>query len=278
MDSPWKSFWRGFLAQSPFLLGVVPFGLVSGLAAVKLGATPLLSACMSFIVYAGTSQLVAMELFAQGAPALVMLLAVLIVNLRLVIYSGALAPHFRGLGWGIKTLLSYALTDQTFGVTMIEYDRMDAAARKAAAGASGEGSGGPVANPTAPSVPSPESESAVRADPRLKAWFYAGTVAVMWPVWVAASTVGAFVGAKVPESWGLEFAMPLTFTTLVVPTLGRRGAIPAAVVGGVGGVLLANMPLGLGLISASILGILAGVLYEGWRKQHVMQRPGGKPE
>jgi hypothetical protein len=66
MDSPWKYFWAGFRAQAPFLLGVVPFGLVSGLAAVKLGAPPLVAACMSFIVYAGASQLVAMDLYARG--------------------------------------------------------------------------------------------------------------------------------------------------------------------------------------------------------------------
>lgn len=245
MGSPSHQFWRGVRAQSPFLLGVLPFGLVSGLAAVKLGAPPLTAACMSFIVYAGASQLVAMDLFERGAPAAVMLLAVLIVNLRFIIYSTALAPHFRGLRRDLRLLLAYALTDQTFGVCTIEYDRMD---REAAKESGEDGSQG---------------------DPRLKAWFYAGTVAVMWPIWVLASFVGAFVGANVPETWGLDFAMPLMFTALVAPTLGRRGAVPAAIVGGTGGVLLAGMPLGLGLIIAALLGIAVGVFWEGWGRSHV---------
>jgi predicted branched-subunit amino acid permease len=256
MDSPWKRFWAGFRAQAPFLLGVVPFGLVSGLAAVKLGAPPLVAACMSFIVYAGASQLVAMDLYDRGAPAAVMLLAVLIVNLRFVIYSTALAPHFRGLGRGVRALLAYPLTDQTFGVTTLEYDRMDRSAREA-----GGRDGG-----------------ALGADPRLKAWYYAGTVAVMWPVWVVASVIGAYVGANVPPEWGLDFAMPLMFTALVVPTMGRRGAIPAAVVGGTGGVVLSGMPLGLGLIAAALLGIGAGVFWEGWRRTHVVAGPRGGAE
>lgn len=260
MGSPSQQFWRGFRAQAPFLLGVLPFGLVSGLAAVKLGAPPLTAACMSFLVYAGASQLVAMDLFERGAPAAVMLLAVLIVNLRFVIYSTALAPHFQGLRRDLRALLAYALTDQTFGVCTIEYDRMDREAAKDDERAADD-----------PAAPAP-AES--RGDPRLKAWFYAGTVAVMWPVWVIASFVGAFVGANVPEAWGLDFAMPLMFTALVVPTMGRRGAIPAAVVGGVGGVLLAGVPLGLGLIIAALLGIAVGVYWEGWGRSHVRPRKG----
>jgi hypothetical protein len=51
-------------------------------------------------------------------------------QLRFVIYSTALAPHFRGLGRGLRALLAYPLTDQTFGVTTLEYDRMDRAARE----------------------------------------------------------------------------------------------------------------------------------------------------
>jgi predicted branched-subunit amino acid permease len=190
-----------------------------------------------------------------------MLLAVLIVNLRFVIYSTALAPHFRGLGRGLRMLLAYPLTDQTFGVCTIEYDRMDReavnAAREAAKESARESGDDPVVE--------------VHGDPRMKAWFYAGTVAVMWPVWVAASVVGAYVGANMPESWGLDFAMPLMFTALVVPTMGRRGAIPAAMVGGLGGIVLAGMPLGLGLIIAALLGITTGVFWQGWGRTHVQR-------
>lgn len=269
MGSASRYFWKGFRAQAPFLLGVVPFGLVSGLAAVKLGAPALTAACMSFIVYAGASQLVAMDLFSRGAPAAVMLLAVLIVNLRFVIYSTALAPHFRGLGRGLRALLAYPLTDQTFGVCTLEYDRMDRNAAKAARAASEAG----------PSSGAEDVGAEARGDPELKAWFYAGTVAVMWPVWVTASVVGAYVGANVPESWGLDFAMPLMFTALVAPTIRRRGAIPAALVGGTGGILLTGMPLGLGLITAALLGIASGVFWEGWGRSHATShgaRDGGR--
>jgi predicted branched-subunit amino acid permease len=254
MGSASTYFWRGFRAQAPFLLGVLPYGLISGLAAVKLGAPALTAACMSFMVYAGASQLVAMDLFSRGAPPAVLLLAVLIVNLRMVIYSTALAPHLRGVNRGIRALLAYALTDQTFGVCTIEYDRMDREAARLAR----ESAEAPAGQRPLPAV----------GDPKLKAWFYAGTVAVMLPAWVAASVVGAYVGAKVPESWGLDFAMPLMFTALVVPAMGRRGAIPAAVVGGTGGILLVGMPLGLGLITAALLGIAAGVFWEGWGRTH----------
>ncbi len=272
MESPSYYFWKGARAQSPFLLGVLPFGLISGLAAVKLGAPALTAASMSFVVYAGASQLVAMDLFARGAPAAVILLAVLIVNLRFVIYSTAMAPHFRGLGRGLRMLIAYPLTDQTFGVCTIEYDRMDREAVKAARAAEADLQAESDGRAESASLPGSEA----RGDPRLKAWFYLGTVVVMWPVWVVASVVGAYVGASVPEKWGLDFAMPLMFTALVAPTMGRRGAVPAAVIGGLGGVVLAGIPLGLGLIIAALLGIAAGIFWEGWGRSHVTKPAKGE--
>ena len=49
---------------------------------------------MSLLVYAGSAQLAALPLIAAGAPLWVIVATGFITNLRFVIYSAALRPHF----------------------------------------------------------------------------------------------------------------------------------------------------------------------------------------
>ncbi len=84
----------GARAVAPMLVGVVPFGLVAGAAPCRAGprrrAPP--SASRS-IVFAGASQLAAIDVLGDGGSALVAALAAWTINLRMVLYSASLAPH-----------------------------------------------------------------------------------------------------------------------------------------------------------------------------------------
>jgi predicted branched-subunit amino acid permease len=53
-------------------------------------------------------------LLSAGASVAVVLLTVLVINLRLTLYSASPAPHFRRLPVGWKGLLAYLLTDQAY--------------------------------------------------------------------------------------------------------------------------------------------------------------------
>ncbi|HKI63617.1 MAG TPA: AzlC family ABC transporter permease, partial [Burkholderiales bacterium] len=52
----------------PLLFGVVPFGLITGVAMVASGIPPLAAVTMSLVVFAGASMLAATQLLAGGAP------------------------------------------------------------------------------------------------------------------------------------------------------------------------------------------------------------------
>jgi len=83
---------------------------------------------------------------------------------------------------------------------------------------------------------------------------------MMWLVWQVGTLTGALLGSQLPESWSLDFAIPLVFIALVVPALKDRPAIAAAFVSGLVASLAAGLPFNLGLPVAVVLGILTGML------------------
>ena len=68
-----------------------------------------------------------------------------------------------------------------------------------------------------------------------------------------------------PESWSLDFTLPLTFIALVFPGLRDRPAAAAALAAGILAVLAAGLPYKLGLLAAALVSIVAGLAAEGRR-------------
>jgi predicted branched-subunit amino acid permease len=86
----------------------------------------------------------------------------------------------------------------------------------------------------------------------------------MYINWSLCTWVGIFVGQSIPEpeKWGLDFAMIVTFTGMVVPMLRNKPVAVAALVAGVTSVLANELPNKLGLMLAAIFGVAAGVIME----------------
>lgn len=215
----------GVKAVSPLILGIVPFALVAGITAVEAGFSPLQAVGMSVVVFAGASQLAAIELTGKTAPIAIVVLTALVVNLRFVMYSASIAPYFRRFDSRWKWLSAYVLTDQAYALSVAEYRE---------------------------SSPSERSRK----------WFYLGTACTLWVVWQFGTAVGALLGATIPNGLSLEFAVPLTFLALVFHSIEDRQTIVAAVVGAAVGVLANPLPFNLGLITGGLVGILAGTLVE----------------
>ena len=53
-------------------------------------------------------------------------------------------------------------------------------------------------------------------------WFLLGAGCALWLTWQISTALGIFLGAAIPESWSLDFALPLTFIAMVVPVLKNR--------------------------------------------------------
>jgi 4-azaleucine resistance transporter AzlC len=231
--TPRQEFLSGCRDEAPLLLGVAPFGMIYGLLALDAGIDRATAQAMSSVVFAGSSQLVATQLVREGAPALVLVLTVFVVNLRHALYSAAVAPYVQHLPLRWRLALSYLLTDEAYAVAGSRYARDGAA-------------GGPV--------------------PPHRHWYFLGAGFTLWASWQAATAAGVFLGATVPESWSLDFTLALTFIAIVVPQLKDRAAGAAALVAA--GVVLAalELPFKLGLIVAAVAGIAAGLLVEGRRR------------
>jgi 4-azaleucine resistance transporter AzlC len=224
--SPRTEFIAGIKAISPILLGVVPFATISGIAAVEVGLSTPLALALSFIVYAGTAQLAALQLLAANAPPVVIIFTAVIINLRFAMYSASLAPYFKRLPAKWKGILSYIITDQAYAVSIVHFNRDERANHP---------------------------------------WFYLGAALAMWGTWQVGAIAGIFLGTRVPESWSLDFAIPLTFTTLLAPAIKDSAAVVAALVAGVVVIVGFHLPFNSSLIVAATAGILGGVAVEWWQ-------------
>lgn len=207
----------------PMLLGVFPFGMVSGAVAVMAGLSPLEAMGMSVIVYAGASQLAALQLLVAGAPAWLIIVTAAVVNMRFLMYSAATAPLFRHLPWPRKTAYAFLLTDQA-AIFSLAYH-------------------------------SPER-------PVRDGHYYLASAVSLGLTWHLGTAAGIYLGAATPQSGLLDFVVPMVFLSLLIPGLKDFSSVAAAVVAGIVVVAGASLPMNLGLLVASAAGIVVGVVVE----------------
>jgi len=225
MSEQSKNFWAGARAEIPLLIGVFPFGMIYGALALNAGLSASAAQSMSSIVFAGSAQFITTELVHQLTPGPVIVLTIAVVNLRHMLYSASLAPYLASLSTRWKVLLGYLLTDEAYAPTAIHYEK--------------EGI-----------TPSGH-------------WFLLGAGLALWTNWQISTGLGIFLGTAIPESWSLDFALPLTFIAMVVPVLKNRPAIAAAISAGVVALVAYSLPYKLGLILAALVGITVGTVLEG---------------
>jgi 4-azaleucine resistance transporter AzlC len=98
----------------PIVLGYMPIGIAFGILAQKAGVSLFNTLLMSLLVYAGSSQLIAVGLFAAGTLPVSVILTTFIVNLRHLLMSAALSPFLQRWRKVELAAFAYELTDETF--------------------------------------------------------------------------------------------------------------------------------------------------------------------
>ncbi len=219
-------FGQGVRDVAPFLLGALPFGLIAGVAAVDVGYSAGLAIANSTLVLAGTSQLAAFQLLKIGATVLTIWITTIFVNIRMMMYSLTLAPHFRRLSRSWRMLLAFMLTDQAFAFSLLRFQH--------------------------------EPELTLER----KTSYYLGIATPVTVVWIGATAAGALLGARIPESWSLDFAIPLAFLALIIPHIKDHATAAAGSLAAALAVILIDLPFNLGLIAAILAGMAAGRLLE----------------
>jgi len=111
----------GLHAAWPICLGYIPIGLAFGVLAQKAGLNVLHIGLMSILVFAGSSQFIAVSLLHSGAGAFSIILTTFVVNLRHILMSSALSVFTRGSGKKILALFAYGITDESFAVNMARF-------------------------------------------------------------------------------------------------------------------------------------------------------------
>jgi predicted branched-subunit amino acid permease len=104
-------------------LASLPFGIGFGVAAAQKGLSTLETTLMSFMVMAGTAQMVALDLWAQPLPLLALFVTVFVANLRYFVMGAALQPFLPHLAWYKQPLVWYVTVDQNWAVNIAEYQR-----------------------------------------------------------------------------------------------------------------------------------------------------------
>ncbi|MFW5950330.1 MAG: AzlC family ABC transporter permease [archaeon] len=217
----WSEFGNGVHDAIPILMGIIPFGFIAGIATVNAGLGLPEAIGFSTLVFAGASQLAALDLIGRDASLAIIVVTAVVINLRMLMYSASIAPHFQALSRRMKAIVAYVLTDQAYALAIARYRNAESA--------------GTVA-------------------------YYLGVAVTLWVVWQLTTIAGVVFGTSVPESLGFEFAVPLVFLALLIPAMEDRPTTIAGLVGGSIAVVTAGMPLNLGLLVGATVGIVAGRL------------------
>jgi predicted branched-subunit amino acid permease len=180
------------------LPGMIAFGIAVGSATAAKGFTLVESLLMNLLVYAGMSQMVALEVWPQQmTPSALAGLALIgaTVNARLLLLSAGMRPWLGQLpAWQSYPLLQL-LTDPGWIVAM-----------------------------------------RYRSEGGADLSIYLGGALIIFAFWMGATSAGYLLGALVanPRSIGLDLVMPVFFAAMLIPLWrGTTRAIPWIVAGGV---------------------------------------------
>lgn len=218
-----RGFRAGLVATLPVLLAVGPFGMIFGAVAREAGLDLAQTMAMTATVIAGASQLAALQLLLDDAPALVAILTGAVVNMRMAMYSASLATWWTEVPLGRRLLAAAVLHDQSYALSVARYAQR-------------------------------EESIADRVG------YYLAVGGLTASVWIAMTWVGATLGGRLAGTVDLSFMVPVTFIAVTAPMLRGRANLVAAGVAAAVAVAFAGLPYGLGLMVGAVAGLGTGLV------------------
>jgi predicted branched-subunit amino acid permease len=207
--------------MAPLATGIAAWGLMTGVAMVKSGMSVFEALAMTFLVYAGSSQLAAIPLIVAGAPVGVILATGFCVNLRFVVFSLHLRPYLMHMPRWRRMLNGYLTADMSYAMFTRRFPQPGA---------------------------TPERRREEEA-------FLSGNYFVTWTSWMAASVAGIVLGNLVPTSWGLGFAGVLCLVGILASLANTPLRKLSALVAGTAAVATYSMPLKLNIVIAIVVSV-----------------------
>jgi predicted branched-subunit amino acid permease len=200
----------------PLATGIAAWGLMTGVAMVKSGMSVVEALAMTFLVYAGSSQLAAIPLILASAPLWVILATAFCVNLRFVVFSLHLRPYLMHMPRWRRLVNGFLTADMSYAMFTRRFDQ-----------------------PPVTGEQQREQEA-----------FLSGNYFVTWTAWMGASVVGILLANFIPTSWGLGFAGVLCLVGILCSLANTPLRRLSALVAGAAAVAAYALPLKLNIVVA----------------------------
>ena len=226
-DSSLEQFLAGARACIPVAISVAAYGMVWGMLARAAGLSLLEVVMMSGLVFAGSAQFVALDLWTAAPSSLPvgpLVLAALIVNLRYLLLTATLRPLYPSSNLGRGALSMYLVTDENWAMTVAAMAR----------------GGGSVA-------------------------FLMGGGVLAWLSWMTTNVTGFGLGSAIddPSRWGLDFAFTATFLALLLGMWrGKADLLPWLVAALIAIATASSLDGSWHILAGGLAGSLAGAILE----------------
>ena len=205
----------------PMATGIAAWGLMTGVAMVKSGMSGVEALAMTFLVYAGSSQLASIPLIVAGAPVWVILATGFCVNLRFVVFSLHLRPYLMHMPRWRRLVNGYLTADMSYAMFTRRF-------------------------PAPGTTPQAWREQEA---------FLSGNYFVTWTSWMGSSVAGILLGNLIPASWGLGFAGVLCLVGILCSLANTPLRRLSALVAGAAAVAAYALPLKLNIVLAIIVAV-----------------------
>lgn len=232
-DYRFRAFMTGFRAAFPLTLAIIPWGMLAGSFALESGLTGAEGQAMSAFVFAGAVQLVVIGMLSTKAGLGAILITTLLITSRHFLYGMSMRGHMQQLPLRWRLVLGFLLTDELFALT------------------------------------------GTKPPEQFNRWHALGSGLSLYLGWNMATAAGIIAGQQIPnmDSLGLEFAVAATFIALVIPGIQKISTLCAVITALLVSVACELYQIEAGLLIASLLGMLAGVLSAQLLSEPAVSRP-----
>lgn len=218
------AYLTGVRAALPLAVPAVPFAIALGVVIRESESVSTLAGwASSWIVFAGSAQLAAIELLDDGASIAVVALTIAMINARHIVYSAAFSVRLGPVPLWFRIIGSYLLLDQGFAVDEMQPDVL----------------------PT-----------------RTRMWTFLGAASFLWVAWNIFIIVGMTAGGFLPDDFPVKFIVAVLFASLMVLAVRNRPGVAAAIVAGGVAVVARDLPSGTSVVLAILLGAFVGAALE----------------
>jgi 4-azaleucine resistance transporter AzlC len=114
MSSTLRDLRQGVFDVLPVLVAATPIGLLWGTLAAGKGLSPFESWLMSAMVFAGAAQFVAIEVWRDPVPWVLLTVTALIVNIRHVLMGASLSRHMGGIDRRWHPVMMFLMADENW--------------------------------------------------------------------------------------------------------------------------------------------------------------------